>query len=50
MFGFTGSIASVATARFAIKSSTGCHETPLSMVFQIPPETLPTHMVAGVVG
>ena len=50
MFEFVGFITIVETARFAIKSLTGDHDAPPFVVRQIPPETLPTHILFGLVG
>src|SRR5688500_15004621 len=50
MLGLLGCITRAETARFAMKSLTGCQEVPPLVVLQIPPETLPTHIWFGFVG
>src|SRR5919204_2306371 len=50
IIGFAGSIARQETARFAMKSSTGCQVAPPLSVLHTPPPTLPAHIVFGLVG
>ena len=50
VLGSPGCITIVETARFAMKSSTGAHEAPPSVVLKIPPPTLPANITFGVVG
>ena len=50
MLEFVGSITIDETARLAMKSLTGPHETPALAEYQMPPETLPTHILFALVG
>ena len=50
VLGIVGLITIVDTARLAKKSLTGNHEVPPLSVRQMPPPTLPTHMVLVFVG
>src|ERR1051326_6414037 len=47
---FVGSITSEVTARFAMKSEMGYHDPPGLPDRHMPPDTLPIHMVLGIVG
>src|SRR5882672_2652691 len=49
-FGVAGLIAIADTDRTAMKSSTGAHDAPPLVVFQMPPPTLPANIVSGLVG